>query len=133
MGVHVLPVAGVICFLLALIFEAEAFTTSSVGHTILLVSVPAVGAMITTLTVSELSLVHRTSAVALQVLATLHQIPIVAISAAVFHDDVNPLSISGFACCIMAAFVYVAARRADKRLEKQQLRQESITSPAEGL
>jgi len=115
-----LPVAGLICFALALVFETHSLTRQAFQHEILLTSVPGIGAAIIILTISELSVVSRTSAVALQVLATLHQIPIVFVSAAVYHERVRSLSIAGFALCVLAAFIYAAARRSDSLAARQE-------------
>merc|ERR1719215_207135 len=86
---RILPVAGAICFILALIFEQPFLTREHMQPPILLAALPAIGASVTVLTLTELAVVRRTSAVAMQVLATLHNIPIVVVSAAVFHEHVS--------------------------------------------
>jgi len=113
-----LPTAGVICFIGALIFERGAFSAQALKHQQLWIAIPSIGLCVITLTLSELSVVRRTSAVALQVLATLHQIPIVVVSAVLFHEHVSLLSTFGFVCCILAAFVYAAARGREKLNEQ---------------
>lgn len=49
---------------------------------------------ITILTVAELRLVHISSAVALQVLGTLHQIPLIITGVMFFQDTVTPSELS---------------------------------------
>merc|ERR1712187_907674 len=121
----VLPVAGGICFILAFMFEREAISIHSLQNEVLYSAVPGIGASIVLLTLSELSVVRRTSAVALQVLATLHQIPIVFVSAAVFHEQVSGLSVCAFFLCIVAAFVYAIARQRE-RAEEEEKRKSAV-------
>merc|ERR1712062_420719 len=85
----------------------------------LLISVPGISIFIVVLTMSELGLVQRTSAVCLQVLAALHQIPIAFVGAAVYGEELRVMSVLGFLFCIVAAFVYAKARQHD-RLEAEQ-------------
>ncbi|CAK0859471.1 unnamed protein product, partial [Prorocentrum cordatum] len=114
---RVLPVSGFVCLLLAVIWEQPAFAPSALAQPTLRSGVPGVALCIVLLTITELGVVRRTSAVALQVLATLHQIPIAFIGAAVFHETVGPLSLAGFGLCVLAALVYALARRREREEE----------------
>mmetsp|Transcript_21625 Transcript_21625/g.49260 ORF Transcript_21625/g.49260 Transcript_21625/m.49260 type:complete len:441 (+) Transcript_21625:33-1355(+) len=110
-----LPVAGVVCFVLACIFEEEAFDLRHLDSTALPISVPSISIGIICLTMSELGLVHLTSAVALQVLATLHQIPIVMVSSIVFKESIPELSQWGFRLCLVGALIYTWAYRTEAK------------------
>ncbi|CAK0820585.1 unnamed protein product, partial [Prorocentrum cordatum] len=112
---RMLPVAGFVCLILAAAFEPLAFSWEALGQPILRLSVPGMAACIVLLTVAELGVVQRTSAVAVQVLATLHQIPVAFVGAVVFHETVSPLSAAGFGMCVVAALVYALARRAEAK------------------
>lgn len=63
---------------------------------------------------AELHLVDYLSAVAFNVLATIHQVPIVLAGVLINHDRVGMMSACGFACCLAGAFVYASARYAEK-------------------
>merc|ERR1712039_790713 len=54
---------------------------------------------------------------AIQVLGTLHQLPVILISAKVFHEHLSGMNLFGYAFCILAAFVYAYARRSEKLRE----------------
>jgi len=118
---RVLPVAGLVCLALASVFETPAFSAEALQQPALQHSVPIVATGIILLTVVELGVVRRTSAVALQVLVTLHQIPIAFVSAARFHERVSTMSVCGFGLCLLAAFIYAAARRRESQMKADQV------------
>ncbi|CAE7940724.1 unnamed protein product, partial [Symbiodinium sp. KB8] len=62
---------------------------------------------------AELKLVSLLSAVAFNVLSTLHQIPIVLAGVILQHNTVSISSWAGFACCLIGALVYAIARYSD--------------------
>eukprot|EP00929_Paragymnodinium_shiwhaense_P001708 TRINITY_DN10193_c0_g1_i1.p1 TRINITY_DN10193_c0_g1~~TRINITY_DN10193_c0_g1_i1.p1 ORF type:complete len:439 (-),score=87.64 TRINITY_DN10193_c0_g1_i1:178-1494(-) len=107
---RVLPVAGFICLGFAAAFEREAFEVARIRRDLPYFSIPIIGFCVVTLTICELSLVVRTSAVALQVMSSLHQIPIAVVSAIVLQEHIGSLSVVGFFMCVGAAFVYAYAR-----------------------
>mmetsp|Transcript_13879 Transcript_13879/g.25540 ORF Transcript_13879/g.25540 Transcript_13879/m.25540 type:complete len:442 (+) Transcript_13879:27-1352(+) len=125
-----LPVAGVVCFILACIFEEEAFDLRHMDSTALPISVPSISVGIICLTMSELGLVHLTSAVALQVLATLHQIPIVMVSSIVFKERIPALSQWGFRLCLIGALIYTWAYRMEAKASSKKHSHTAIESDA---
>eukprot|EP00811_Abedinium_folium_P000873 NODE_10801_length_1328_cov_5.473772.p1 GENE.NODE_10801_length_1328_cov_5.473772~~NODE_10801_length_1328_cov_5.473772.p1 ORF type:complete len:392 (+),score=118.52 NODE_10801_length_1328_cov_5.473772:60-1235(+) len=70
----------------------------------------AIAAGITMLTYAELALIHLTSAVALHVLATLHQIPVLIMGLVLFHERVGSRSVMGFGSCLVGGVLYAVAR-----------------------
>eukprot|EP00747_Dinoflagellata_sp_TGD_P143253 gnl/TRDRNA2_/TRDRNA2_176363_c0_seq2.p1 gnl/TRDRNA2_/TRDRNA2_176363_c0~~gnl/TRDRNA2_/TRDRNA2_176363_c0_seq2.p1 ORF type:complete len:366 (+),score=71.50 gnl/TRDRNA2_/TRDRNA2_176363_c0_seq2:102-1100(+) len=131
---RILPITGVVCLCLAVPFEATEDSTTHasrgplglsafmhVGPGMLLLSVVGISCGVVTLTVAELQLVHLTSAVALQVLGTLHQIPIMLAGVVLFQEEVGLPTIAGFGLCVCGAMCYTAARQEDKRFAAQQL------------
>lgn len=109
----IMPVTAAVCAVLAVIFEPESLRPSLWMRWSLQWRVMAMALGIVTLTASELRIVHITSAVAMNVLATLHQIPIVFAGVVLFSDRVGFKSAIGFGCCICGALYYVRARQLD--------------------
>jgi len=109
-----LPITGAISMLLALIFEPGATTAlqAAVAPS-LLARVLMVAVGLTAMLYSELKLVSLLSAVAFNVLSTLHQIPIVLAGVVFQHNTVSQSSVAGFTCCIFGALVYALARYND--------------------
>mmetsp|Transcript_53293 Transcript_53293/g.99957 ORF Transcript_53293/g.99957 Transcript_53293/m.99957 type:complete len:134 (+) Transcript_53293:2-403(+) len=105
-----MPVTSMVCLCLAAIFERDAFDVSLMHEAGLLATVSFVAGGIAILTVAELRLVHISSAVALQVLGTMHQIPLVIAGMVWFHDPVDVDSALGFSCCICGALCYAGAK-----------------------
>eukprot|EP00434_Breviolum_minutum_P001185 symbB.v1.2.001037.t1/scaffold56.1/size371842/8 len=79
----------------------------------LLARVLMVAVGLTAMLYSELKLVSLLSAVAFNVLSTLHQIPIVLAGVVFQHNTVSQSSVAGFTCCIFGALVYALARYND--------------------
>jgi len=111
----ILPVTGVVCLSLAAVFEPYALSPGNFLRADVLGTVLGVTAGLAALTCAELSLVHLTSAVALQVLSTLHQIPIILGGVLLFNERVRLVNAVGFGFSVAGALVYVAARRDDQR------------------
>jgi len=81
---------------------------------------------IVALTVAELEIVRATSAVAILVLGSLHQIPITIAGVFFFHETVRLLSALGFGFCLLGGLCYVKARYAEAPLFSSQLHSESM-------
>merc|ERR1719382_981472 len=105
-----LPLTGLVCVPLSLAFEADAYTAEHVLQRELAFRVLAVAAALAAMLYAELKLVHLLSAVAFNVLATIHQIPIVLAGVVLQHNQVPRTSAAGFATCLLGALVYAAAR-----------------------
>lgn len=105
----IMPCTSLVCFCFALIFEGTALHTRWYGPS-LFVRVLSITMLVMGLVFAELALVKLTSALCLNVLATLHQIPIVLVGMAVFGDGVSTHGTTGFALCLLGALVYARAR-----------------------
>lgn len=109
----VMPITGVVCLVLALVTETDAARMEHFLQPKLVFNVLMISTGVISLVFAELKLVELTSAVAVTVLATIHQIPIVMTGVVVFHEHVSNFSLLGFASCLCGAFFYLAARRRD--------------------
>ena len=113
---------------------------------IMFIDIPQVG--VAALTVAELQMVKLTSAVAfqviegylhylyylgylfylglsrlsVQVLGTLHQIPLVCAGVLVYHDRISPLSVCGWGFCVLGTLVYGALRRSEAQAQAALMR-----------
>lgn len=105
-----LPITGCVCFLLSFYFEWDSLALSSWCRPDLAIKMLGIAAGITVLTVSELEIVRLASAVAIQILSTLHQIPIAFAGVMFFRETVNPLSWFGFSLCLLGGLCYVKVR-----------------------
>mmetsp|Transcript_67655 Transcript_67655/g.120485 ORF Transcript_67655/g.120485 Transcript_67655/m.120485 type:complete len:212 (+) Transcript_67655:1-636(+) len=114
-----MPCTAMVCLIMAAFFEAEAFHSHHALRPVLWRNITGCSAGIGVLTLSELMLVHLTGAVAVQVLGTIHQIPIVLAGVVFFHEQIHAASLLGFSICIVGALFYVAARYKDKYAEKR--------------
>jgi len=114
-----MPCTAMVCLIMAAFFEAEAFHSHHALRPVLWRNITGCSAGIGLLTLSELMLVHLTGAVAVQVLGTIHQIPIVLAGVVFFHEQIHAASLLGFSICIVGALFYVAARYKDKYAEKR--------------
>merc|ERR1712107_28585 len=65
-----------------------------------------IAAGVVMLSYAELALVHRISAVALNVCGSLHQIPVIITGMIIFHESVEWLGILGFTTCVIGGLVY---------------------------
>lgn len=110
-----LPVTGFVCVPLAVVFEMDSFTFDQLFQGALAIQLFLVSAGLTAMLYAELMLVKRLSAVAFNVLATIHQIPIVLAGVVIQHNQVGILSAYGFALCLVGALVYAAARHSDPK------------------
>mmetsp|Transcript_10489 Transcript_10489/g.11544 ORF Transcript_10489/g.11544 Transcript_10489/m.11544 type:complete len:241 (-) Transcript_10489:169-891(-) len=106
----IMPVTSLVCLTMAAAFETSALSLSLMMNAGLPQIVLIVACGITILTVAELRLVHISSAVALQVLGTLHQIPLVITGVLFFQDSVEVASAMGFTCCLVGALCYARAK-----------------------
>eukprot|EP00928_Gymnodinium_smaydae_P027875 TRINITY_DN21415_c0_g2_i1.p1 TRINITY_DN21415_c0_g2~~TRINITY_DN21415_c0_g2_i1.p1 ORF type:complete len:381 (+),score=81.01 TRINITY_DN21415_c0_g2_i1:217-1359(+) len=113
MASRILPVTSGVCCALSILFEAGAFSSDVIFKLDFLASAAQVGTFVMLLIVSEFWLVRLTSAVALQVLSALHQIPIVLAGVVFFGDRVSVMGIFGFGLCLVGALCYAAARVGD--------------------
>merc|ERR1712032_1778517 len=99
MGVaRIFPITGLVCLILGVIFEAPSLALGDVFQPALLSKVLEIGCGVMTLVTSEIMLISLTSAMALQVLMSLHQIPI-----------------------FLGAIVYAAARGVDDGADAPQI------------
>lgn len=109
-----LPITGAISMVLACIFEPnamQALLNQNQTTTLqLLLRMVLVAVGLTSMLFAELNLVSLLSAVAFNVLSTLHQIPIVLAGVVFQHNTVSESSVLGFTCCIFGALVYAVAR-----------------------
>lgn len=105
----IMPVTSFVCFMFACMFEQSALSPAWLSKE-LFFRVLTIAVLISTLTVAELGLVKLTSAVCLNVMSTLHQIPIVLAGVALFGDGVSLPGVSGFGLCLLGALVYARAR-----------------------
>lgn len=106
----IMPVTSLVCFTMAAAFETQALNFSLMLNAGLPKIVLVIACGITILTIAELRLVHISSAVALQVLGTLHQIPLVITGVMFFQDSVEVTSGMGFTCCLLGALCYARAK-----------------------
>ena len=121
LSARIRPVTTCVCLFFAVLFEADAFSSRYLMDPELLTRVLTIGVGLSVLSVSEMSLVHITSAVALQVLSTLQQVVFLVISVAFLGEKVSALSAFGFGVCVVGAMVYMSARRADAATEQHEL------------
>lgn len=115
-----MPVTATVCLVMAAFFEVGAFHSHHVLKPVLWGNIAGASLGIAILTLSELMLVHLTSAVAVQVLGTIHQIPIVLAGVVFFHDHIHAASLLGFGICILGAMFYVAARQKDRSAQNKE-------------
>eukprot|EP00439_Symbiodinium_sp_Y106_P046894 s1377_g6.t1 len=112
-SLRTLPITGVVCLVLALLFERQSFSSDVSVPAILGFRVVSIACGLTGMLYAELKLVSLLSAVAFNVLSTLHQIPIVLAGVILQHNTVSISSWAGFACCLIGALVYAIARYSD--------------------
>lgn len=111
-----LPITGLVCIPLAITFEKDCCTVEETLNVDLAGHVFSVAIGLAAMLYAELKLVKRLSAVAFNVLATIHQVPIVLAGVILRQDRVGLLSQFGFGLCIVGALVYAAARQQDRKL-----------------
>jgi drug/metabolite transporter (DMT)-like permease len=112
---YTLPLTGLVCIPVSLVFEPEAYSLRHLQQMSLARSVLAVAGSLVAMLYAELKLVDELSAVAFNVLSTLHQIPIVMAGIVLCHNEVSSQAAAGFGCCIAGAMVYACARRQDRQ------------------
>mmetsp|Transcript_90865 Transcript_90865/g.257394 ORF Transcript_90865/g.257394 Transcript_90865/m.257394 type:complete len:376 (-) Transcript_90865:69-1196(-) len=110
---RVIPITGLVAFLLALACEPHAYALQNLQQVELWANILLVSVACTVMQYSEWKLVQMLSFVAFNVLGTVHQIPIVLAGVLLQHDTVGWYSALGFGFCVIGALVYAAARRAD--------------------
>jgi drug/metabolite transporter (DMT)-like permease len=116
----IMPITGFVCFVLSLVAEADAVKAEHWMQPMLAFNVLRIAAGVITLVFCELKLVQLTSALAVQVLATIHQIPIVLAGVIFFHEHISQYGLLGFGLCLPGALFYVMARRSDSSLKEFQ-------------
>lgn len=116
---RVVPVTGAVAFLFALIWEPGAYSHESLLRPGLIEVVLLVSLACTVMQYAEWKLVHMLSFVAFNVLATVHQIPIVLAGVVMRHDVVGVHAAIGFGTCIIGALLYAAERRGDTSMEPE--------------
>lgn len=112
---YTLPITGLVCIPVSLVFEPEAYSLRHLQQMSLAESVLGVAGSLVAMLYAELKLVDELSAVAFNVLSTLHQIPIVLAGIVLCHNKVGEPAAAGFGCCIAGAMVYALARRQDRQ------------------
>lgn len=115
-----LPITGAVCMLLSFIFEWQEMTADSWLHLDLAVKSLGIAVGIVILTVSELEIVRFASAVSLQILGTLHQIPVALAGVIFFQEEVHFLSALGFVLCIIGGLMYTRVRWVEARRSTSQ-------------
>jgi len=118
---RIFPITGLVCLILGAIFEAPSLALGDVFQPALLSKVLEIGCGVMTLVTSEFMLIYLTSAMALQVLMSLHQIPIFLGGILVLHEQANMLSVCAFVFCVLGAIVYAAARSVDDGADAPQI------------
>eukprot|EP00971_Amphidinium_carterae_P123946 2454803-Amphidinium_carterae.1 len=110
----ILPASAATCAVLAMLLEADAFSRGLAGRALDVAGrVALISTGIAAISVSELMLVQLTSAVALQVIASLHQLPIVFLAVTLLDEQVSLTAFTGLCFCVAGAMVYGAARQRD--------------------
>lgn len=104
---RITPSLAMTCITFALCFEFSALTKLTPA---LFVNAVAVGAFVLVLMASELKLVQLTSAVALNVAAALHNIPVAVAGVVLFEETVHKKAAIGFCFSLVGAVVYTLAR-----------------------
>jgi len=105
-----LPCTGVVCLGFAFFFEPGAFVIDPWLHADLALKSLGIAVGIVILTVAELEIVRAVSAVALQVLGTLHQIPIAVAGVLFLQEQIHLSSAVGFVLCVFGGLMYVQVR-----------------------
>lgn len=104
---RVTPSLAATCLSFAYAFEAPAFSKLSAD---VLADALVVGVAVLLLMSSEFMLVQLTSAVALNVAAALHNIPVALAGVVLFSERVHRFAAVGFCVCLVGAVVYTLAR-----------------------
>mmetsp|Transcript_119274 Transcript_119274/g.338186 ORF Transcript_119274/g.338186 Transcript_119274/m.338186 type:complete len:376 (-) Transcript_119274:50-1177(-) len=108
-----MPVTGIVCVVLSLLFELDAFVRERLLNSELWAATLLVGSGLAVMLAAELMLVKLLSAVAFQVLSTIHQIPIIVAGMILDGNRVGNRGACGFVVCMAGALVYAAARHSD--------------------
>lgn len=107
------PITGIVCFAFSFAFEMDGLESARLFQGDLTAKVLMLAAGVVVVTIAELEIVRVTSAVALAVLGTVHQIPIAMAGIVFFGDRVRPLRAVGFASCVLGGLCYAMARHFD--------------------
>merc|ERR1712050_37725 len=108
-----MPVTAFVCFTLTLIYEPDAYKPETLLNPEVAINVAKIAAGGLCLVFAELKLVEMAGAVAVQVLATIHQIPIVLAGVVFFNERITSLAAVGFGMCLAGGLIYVKARQQD--------------------
>lgn len=112
---RVMPVTGLVCIPLAIIFEPDAYSMGNCFDLDFFTHLLGVCCSLIMMLSAELQLIKLVSAVAYQVLATINQIPTVLCGVLFRHDHVGSLNAYGFGCCLAGALIYGRARQSEVR------------------
>jgi len=104
---RIMPANTLVCIVLSSSFESPSFENVT-GRTCCTFVMVSLG--ITTILAAELGVVHLTSALAMNVLASIHGIPMVLGGVIMLHERLRPVQVAGFAFCISGAMIYFMAR-----------------------
>merc|ERR1711920_604918 len=113
---RVLPISGLVLLPLVHVLEPDALKPDNLLQTELLIHVFIIAAALTLMVYSEIQLVQLLSAVAFNVLAAIHQIPLVLVGVLLQHDHVSQTAACGFSLCLLGAVVYARARQVERQL-----------------
>eukprot|EP00403_Amphidinium_massartii_P001530 CAMPEP_0178376828 /NCGR_PEP_ID=MMETSP0689_2-20121128/3604_1 /TAXON_ID=160604 /ORGANISM="Amphidinium massartii, Strain CS-259" /LENGTH=462 /DNA_ID=CAMNT_0019996863 /DNA_START=25 /DNA_END=1410 /DNA_ORIENTATION=- len=116
MSARLLPASGTTCLVLALLIEENPYKEMWENRVSAIAQrVAGIAAAIALITVSELMLMQLTSAVALQVIGSMHQFPVVIVAIMFYGESLSMWAVLGFVICFAGALTYMAARRLDAR------------------
>jgi len=114
MSAFIMPITAVSCLVSAVLFESDAFAIDHFLKSEFVFRVLTISLSVAVLYYAELNLVYLTSAVALMVLTTIHQVPIALAGVVLRGETVHPPSVAGFALSIAGGVLYALARCRDK-------------------
>eukprot|EP00927_Polykrikos_kofoidii_P065796 TRINITY_DN61512_c0_g1_i1.p1 TRINITY_DN61512_c0_g1~~TRINITY_DN61512_c0_g1_i1.p1 ORF type:complete len:349 (+),score=34.49 TRINITY_DN61512_c0_g1_i1:177-1223(+) len=113
---RVLPWTGGCCFVLGWMFEPDAFSLTNI-QLLLLRNTCVISVFLAIMLWMEYLLINRISAVAFNVLSTVHQIPLVLAGVLFQRNQVHEGQVLGFATCIIGALIYGAAHHVDSSID----------------
>lgn len=111
---YITPGTSIVCLVLAVALEGEAFAELPEKAGDLILPAVVISLSVATLTVCELRIVHLSAATVMVVLAVVHNIPIILGGVIINHDHVYRNQLLGFSLCSLGAALYFAARAQDE-------------------
>jgi len=109
-----LPINGLVLLPFTCFFAPDGLQPKNLFQAELPVRMLMVGSGLMLMLYAELQLVKLLSAVAFTVMSTIHQIPIVLAGVLIQNDKVSGHGVCGFACCLIGALIYGAARARER-------------------